>query len=143
MRIKINNDWIAGHPDYDPAVWSSAEDAVWAPQRAGDWQAAATFERVHYEDTGGASFTLSFSVARAFETQRLAADFITRMMSRAGAHPWSGEAEIRFDTEGGGTVAVASAPLLPQPTRRTANKIVSQTRYFGFGVGIRLRILPV
>lgn len=106
MRIKIDDVWIAGHPDYEPGEWTPAQNVIWLPTRSGAWQSGAGWERVGYEDAGCPAFSLRFGVTRAFANARLAADWITSLHSRTPPHPWVGAAVIRFDTEEGGTVEI-------------------------------------
>lgn len=114
MRIKIDNVWVAGHPDYEPGIWTPAQGPLWLPTRGGDWQSGAGFERVQFEDVGNPAFSLKFDVQRTFSTQRLAADWITAMHSRTPPHPWHGEAVIRFDREDGGTVDIEAGACVLQ-----------------------------
>jgi hypothetical protein len=97
MRIRVGDDWIAGHPDYDPAVWSSADEVMFLPSRGGGWQAGAGFVRVQYEDTGNPAFGLRFTVFRTFPNQQAVADWITRLHGRTPPHAWAGVVTLRLD----------------------------------------------
>ncbi len=114
MRIRVNNTWIAGHPDHDEAEWSLAQDAVWSPTRGGGWQQGGGWERAEFEDAANPAFSLSFGVTRCFARQREAVDHITRLHSRDGLHPWAGHVFIRFDRQHGGHVEIDAGECVIQ-----------------------------
>ncbi len=116
MRIKIDDLWIAGHPDYEPGEWTPAQNVIWLPTRSGAWQSGAGWERVGYEDAGNPALTLRFDVSRSFDSQREAADWITSLHSRTPPHPWNGEVWVRYDREDGGTVEINMGECVVQMT---------------------------
>lgn len=106
MRIRLDSTWIAGHPDYHPAVWSPCQELSWLPTRTGSWESGAGWERAGFEDGGNQAVSLQFSVARAFKARRSVADLLTKLHGRSGLHPWSGAGLIRYDREDGGSVDI-------------------------------------
>jgi hypothetical protein len=102
MRIQIEDSWIAGHPDYEPGEWTSANNLILLPTRAGGWTGGPGWERLQYEDTGCPAFSIRFDVSRVFATQTEVADFITSLHSDSPPHPWEGEVTLHLDDPEGG-----------------------------------------
>jgi hypothetical protein len=101
MRVRIEDDWIAGHPEYDPAAWTPAQDITFTglhevtPQTGAGWVSRAFY------DGGNRGVVVRFNVTRLFANVRDLGAHIKDLFSSSPPHPLTGVVYLRWDDDVG------------------------------------------
>lgn len=98
MRIRLNDAWIAGHPDYSDRVWSPTTDnAPLVLDRQIDTKSGPGWASQKFCDARNVSVTVPFTVVREFDTPFLRAAFLADVCSETPSYGVTGTIGYRFE----------------------------------------------
>jgi hypothetical protein len=98
MRVRIGEQWIAGHPEFQPASWSPAEDINFVGLHEVIPQTGAGFVARSFFDGGNRGVVVRFTTTRLFGGEMEAAAFMYSLFSAEPPHALTGDVFFREDT---------------------------------------------